>query len=441
MNAREVALQVVRDVFPRAGRERTAQEALEYRARAAGLDARDRSFATELAYGAIKMRRALDWYLRPFLGERAATIPPTTIDVLRLAIYELRYTRADAHATVYEFVEIAKRHGHRGLTALVNAVLRSYLRDGALEPTPESFEDEDEYLGTRYSLPTWLVRQWRSAFGSARLERICEGVNAPAQAAVTVNLLRAGVDAVAERLAALGVVTRQSEFVAESLIVVTGRGDAVREEPEDGAWWMQSESSSACVEVLHPQPGERIADLCSGRGNKALQVAGRLDGQGELFCIDRDERKVRTLNERFARCGATGSAVVGDVRGADFPGRFDRVLLDAPCSGTGIVGRHPEARWKKQPGDGERLSALQAELLAAAAPALYEGGALVYAVCSTDPREGVEVVNGFLAHNNFARGLVPARLGPFLTDDGDVLVPPGIEGRDGFYVARLERSL
>lgn len=439
MNAREVALHVVRDVFPSGGRERTAQESLDYRVRAAELDARDRAFATELAYGAIKMRRALDWYLQPFLGARAATIPPTTHEVLRLAMFELRYTRADAHATVYEFVEIAKRHGHRGLTGLVNAVLRSYLRDGVLEPSPERFADPDEYLGTVHSLPTWLVRQWRRTFGNERLVQICGGVNDPPQASITANRLRATPAAVAKHLAERGVSTRASALVPESLLV--DAGGPVHGEPDDGAWRTQSESSAVCAEILRPQPGERVADLCSGRGNKALQIAGRMENEGELICVDRDERKIRTLLERFARCGASASAVVGDVRGDTLAGRFDRALLDAPCSGLGVVGRHPEARWKRHAGDGERLAPLQAELLEAAAPAIFEGGALVYAVCSTDPREGVEVVNGFLERRNFGRGLVPAQLEPFLTDDGDVLVPPGIGGRDGFYIARLERSL
>lgn len=441
MNARDVALQVVRDVFPSEGRARTAQESLDYRVRAAGLDARDRAFVTELAYGAIKMRRALDWYLQPFLGDRAATIPPTTRDVLRLAIYELRYTRADEHATVYEFVEIAKRHGHRGLAALVNAVLRSYLREPALDPSPESFEDRDDYMGTKFSLPTWLVRQWREVFGGDALERICNGVNAPARAAVSVNTLRASVVDVAERLAAAGIDVQPSSYVPESLLVSGARANVARDASGDAAWWMQSESSAACVEVLHPQPGERVADLCSGRGNKALQIAARMEGEGELVCVDRDEYRMRTLLERFGRHGATVRALVEDVREDVLPGRFDRVLLDAPCSGTGVVGRHPEARWRKQAGDGERLALVQSRLLEAAAAAVFEGGALVYAVCSTDSREGVEVVNSFLARHHFGRGLVPAQFAPFLTDDGDVLVPPGIDGRDGFYIARLERSL
>ncbi len=440
MNAREVALQVVRDVFPSEGRERSAQEALDYRVRAAKLDARDRAFTTELAYGAIKMRRALDWYLDPFLGDRAVRLPPTTREILRLAVFELRYTRADAHATLYEFVEIAKRHGHRGLASLANAVLRSYLREPPLEPQRELFEDENEYLGTLYSLPTWLVRQWRSLFGGAMLEEMCSGVNRPAQFALSVDRRRIGVAELAESLREQSVESRSSALVPESLLVESV-GTALREESAQGRWWVQSESSATVVEVLQPQLGERIADLCSGRGNKALQIGCRLAGEGSLSCVDRDSRKIQVLEQRFAEHRLDASVLVADVRELEMNERFDRVLLDAPCSGTGIVGRRPEARWKKESGDGERLAATQKTLLDAAAPLLYDGGALVYAVCSTDRRECMEIVDAFIERNRFSRGLIPAQLEPFLTESGDVLIPPGIEGRDGFYIARLERTL
>ncbi len=440
MNARDVALHVVRDVFPSTGRARGAQEALDYRVRAAGLGARDRAFATELAYGAIKMRRLLDWYLQPFVGDRAATLAATAHEVLRLAVYELRFTRADEHATVYEFVEIAKRRGHRGLAGLVNAVLRSYLREPPPEPARDLFHDDDEYVGTRYSLPTWLVRQWRDVFGTSRLEAMCDGVNGPPQVAITVNLRRSDPAVLAERLRIDGVETRPSSIVSESLLVERS-GEPLHEERAQATWWMQSESSAVAVEVLGPQPGEQIADLCSGRGNKALQIASRLGGDGELVCVDRDVRKTDVLQRRLAEYGLVASAFASDVREIDLGRRFDRVLLDVPCSGTGVVGRHPEARWKKESSDGERLAAVQQALLEAASCVVRDGGALVYAACSNDPRESTEIVERFLCQHRFVRGLIPGAMEEFLTGAGDVSIPPGIDGRDGFYVARLERAL
>jgi 16S rRNA (cytosine967-C5)-methyltransferase len=439
--ARALALAVVRDVFPAPGShaiERSAQAAFDYRARRSAHSERDRAFAAELAYGAIKMRRTLDWHLEPFIAEQQG-IPPVIREILRLAAYELVYTRADEHATVFEFVNLAKRWGHRGLANLVNAVLRSLLRAKPQEPRRESFESEEEYLGVRFSLPTWLVRQWREVFPQAS-EAICAAVNEPARAAIVVNELVCTPGEAAERLRANGVETRGSTFVAEVLVIE--RGSVARADGA-GAWWSQSESSAVAVDVLGPQPGEAVCDVCSGRGNKALQIGARLARQGTLWCVERDGRKVATLEKRLEEAGLAAAIVTGDATAPILPRDryFDRVLVDAPCSGTGLVGRHPETRWKKQGTDGERLALTQRALLEQASRHVYPGGALVYAVCSTDPRETTEVIDWFLARQNFERGLIPSAYSSQLTREGDVLVPPGIDGRDGFYIARLERRL
>lgn len=441
MNAREVALQTIRDVFPQnGGAERGAQEALDYRVRKANLDLRSRAFATELAYGSIKMRRALDWYLHPFIGERAQQLPPVIREILRLAVFELVYTRPDEHATVFECVNLAKRHGHRGVANLVNGVLRSFLRDRPRDPAPEDFENNEDFLATKYSLPTWLVRQWSATFGE-RLEAICAGVNEPARTSITVNMLKEQPGEIIERFEKDGITASRSPFALDSLLVSDG-GYARRHESEaHGVWWIQSESSAMPADVLNPQPEESTLDVCSGRGNKALQLGARMENRGSLVCIEIDERKAATLQSRLLGAGVAAGVIVGDATEPllEPSARFDRVLVDAPCSGLGIVGRHPEARWKKQPGDGERLARTQVAILDRIAPAVHEGGALVYAVCSTDPRETIEVVEWLRLHHNFERGLIPARYESLLTDEGDVCVPPGIDGRDGFFIARLER--
>lgn len=436
MTSRELALAVVRDVFPphHSSAERGAQASFDYRARRSSLPERDRAFAAELAYGAIKMRRALDWHLEPFLRHDLA---PVTREILRLAAYELLYTRADEYATVFEFVNLAKRHGHRGLGNLVNAVLRSLLRAGPSEPRPDSFPSDDDYYATRYSLPTWLVRQWREVF-DGEVEAICAAVDRPPRAAIVVNSAKGGVGDVAEALRNRGIETKRSAYVEETLLL---ENSSAHRAGGDGLWWPQSESSAMAVDVLGPQPGEALLDVCSGRGNKALQIGARLAGDGTLCCIERDARKVATLQERLAAAGVIASIVSGDAADEILPAdrRFDRVLVDAPCSGVGVVGRHPEARWKKQGGDGERLALTQRAILQQTARHVFPGGALVYAVCSTDPRETTEVIDWFLAQHNFERGLIPSRYEPFVTPSGDVLIPPGIEGRDGFYIARVER--
>lgn len=440
MNARELALAVVRDVFPADGavKERGAQEAMEYRAHRAALAPRDRAFATELAYGSIKMRRTIDWYLQPYVGGRDKPLPPAIGEILRIACYEFVFTRAAEHATVNEFVTLAKKYGHRGTAGLVNAVLRSFLREKPPEPARESFPDEEEYLGTRYSFPTWMVRQWRARFGDEKIENILAGLNGPPQSSIVINRAHSGWEAVQGSLDAAGSALTPSAFVEDAFVSDDGALHGL-EQGAAGAWWLQSESAAMPVDILNPQPEEMVLDVCSGRGNKALQSAARLAGNGVLTCIESDARKAAVLQTRLSEAGLAAAVVVGDATEAALERNFDRILIDAPCSGTGIVGRHAEARWRKRPDDGERLAIGQRALLDALVPRLFAGGTIVYAVCSTDVRETAEVIEWALLAHNVERGLMPARYEEFLTGAGDVLVPPGIGGRDGFYIARLER--
>ena len=438
MSAREVALQVVRDVFYA---DRGAQEALDYRLRKSQLDARDRAFATMLAFGSIKMRRTLDWYLQPYIGDRAKPLPPAIVEIARIAVYELRFTAAQPHAAVSEWVNLAKIHGHRGTAGLVNAVLRGFLRDNPPAPQPEDFANEDDYLGAALSYPTWLVRRLRETFGGEQLRDILEACNAPAQPSVVVNRARTTREDVAAWFAQRGAQAEPSALAEDALLVSDGALAHTGEREAAGTWWMQSEASALVVDVLNPQPGESVADACSGRGSKALQSAARLNGDGSLVCIEREARKAAALERRAEEAQLPVALVVGDATAPILPQRFDRILVDAPCSGVGVIGRHPEARWRKRPEDGERLALTQRALLEALAPQLHEGGAIVYAVCSVDKRETLDIVDWFARTHNVQRGLLPARLSEFETESGDILVPPGIDGRDGFFVARLERRL
>ncbi|MBV8689604.1 MAG: hypothetical protein JOZ59_05810 [Candidatus Eremiobacteraeota bacterium] len=447
ISARRVALQVVRDVFPAEERQaRAAQESLDYHLRSTELPPRDRALATELAYGAIKMRRLIDWYLRPYICERPKPPPRATLEVLRLGAYELRFMRSAHHAVVHEWVGLAKTFGHRGTAGLVNAVLRSLIRDDPEEPMPEDFDDADDYLGTSYSLPTWIVKQWRAQFDEAQLTQILTTINAPAQSAVAVNTAKTSVDAALAWFEQRGVAAKRSALVGELLLIARERG-AGDQLTNDGAWHPQNEAAAMPVDVLNPQPGEKVLDVCSGRGNKALQAGARLGvtlsaskGEGALTCIEKDARKVRVLERRLDEAGIRAAIVTGDATQELLTGAFDRVVLDAPCSGSGLFGRCPEARWRKDSQDGARFADLQRTLLERIADRVYPGGVLVYSVCSTDPREGRDVIEKFLREHRFERGLIPSRYATFLNEDGDIVIPPGIEGRDGFFIARLEKT-
>jgi 16S rRNA (cytosine967-C5)-methyltransferase len=206
---------------------------------------------------------------------------------------------------------------------------------------------------------------------------------------------------------------------------------------------VHSETASFPVDILDPQPGQRVVELCCGRGNKTLQIASRMRDGGTVLAVDDDDRKILQTGKRLEAAGIGSVALVtADATTMQATSDADLVLLDAPCSGLGILGRQPEARWRKNPDDPLRMAAVQRKLIDAAAGGVKPGGALVYAVCSTDRREGEDVVDAFLAeHSQFARDAVPERYAPLLTSAGDVLVAPGIDGRDGFFISRVIRRV
>jgi 16S rRNA (cytosine967-C5)-methyltransferase len=433
-SSREVALETVRDVF--GDERRGAQEAFDYRVRRAGLDARDRAFAAELAYGAIKLRRAIDWYLKPYLHERTKPLPPAIHEALRLGIYQLRFMGGvGVHAAVFETVNLALRHGHRGTAGLVNAVLRRFAADAPAAPQLGDFENDDEYRGVCFSVPTWVAARFREAFGVPATQEILAGLNAAPQHALRLELGRVNRDAIAAELAAAGLHAVPSPYVDEVLIV----DGHIPDDPQ-GRFLVQSESSAMPVDILAPRPGERVVDLCSGRGHKTAQIAARLGGSGALESIELDAQKAQVQQALLAHFGATNVAlVVGDANAVAGEADADAVLLDAPCSGLGVLGRHPEARWRKAPQDAPRHAVAQAQLLRTAARRVKRGGRLVYSVCSPDAREGSAIIEAFLSEMPaFSRGALPARYEPFL-ERGSLLIPPGIEGRDGFFIALLER--
>ncbi|HXP93402.1 MAG TPA: transcription antitermination factor NusB [Candidatus Binatia bacterium] len=423
-DAREVALQVARDVF--GGPRRSARESLDYRARRADLDPRDRAFAMELAYGSIKMRRLLDWYLEPYVGARAKTLPPAIAEVLRLGAYQLRVMGGvEKHAAVFESVGLARKFGHRGTAGLVNAVLRRVAEDER-EPKPDDFADRNEYLSVRYSLPTWIVRHWEERFGADRLEQIVDGVNQPALISLRVDLGRLSRQAALERLFAVGVAAHPSSLASDVVNLERGAPDGFIERFDD--WTLQSESAAIAVDVLDPQPGEHIIELCSGRGNKTLAIATRMHDRGRVEAIEIDARKIEPARRMLAEAGIHCVEVIEGDATQSRSNMADAILVDAPCSALGILGRQPEARWRKSPEDPARLAEAQRAMLTAAVSSLGPGARLVYSVCTTDRRECEDVVDAVLGSDAQLRRAHP-----------DLLTAPGIERRDGFFVALLER--
>jgi len=440
MSGREAALHALM-------RGGDAAESLDRALARSNLAARDRAFATELAHGTLKRRRTLEWSVQTCLRKPLASLDPLLRWILLLGAYQLLFlTRVPVHSAVDESVALARRLGHAGLAATANAVLRRLSRERPLPPSPTP-EGGAEALGLYASLPDWIARALIDRFGFEEAVKIAEGLLGPPRRALRVDTTKWSAIEASQALARAGFETSAGSFGIPECLLLSGvaRGDrrALDAYFADGRLAMQSEESQFAVRLLDPREGERILDVCAGRGVKTGGIASRLRGRGSIVAIDDDAAKLRALADAATRFATSVSIVRADARSEYAPHELaDAALVDAPCSGLGIIGRRADARWRKEAHDPARFAAVQRQVLAQAAAHVRPGGRLLYVTCSISPIENEDVVASFLQNHQKwrAQTLAPPQGAASVTQSGPYLLSePGIEGGDGFFYASLER--
>jgi len=438
--AREVALEVLLAVERDGAYANLALDAALTRHR---LAPRDRALVTELVYGTLRRRNTLDWALAPHSRRPLSSLDAAVRNILRLGAYQLLYLEGiPARAACNESVETARRFGFTSAAGLVNAVLRHLQRSLPLV-FPDAREDPASHLALYHSHPRWLVAEWLETYGFEETAALLAAGNLPAPFTVRANTLKTTPAELARRLEAAGVPATPARFAPEGLYLEKA---AAAENPLFAAGWyfIQDEAAMLAARALAPSPGALVIDLCSAPGGKTTHLAALMGGGGQILAVDVHPHRLDLLAENCRRLG------VANVRGhlADgrsLPGyhaRADFVLVDAPCSGLGVLRRRPDLRWRKSPEDMAGLAVLQAELLDEAARCLRPGGVVVYSTCTIRRAENEAQVEGFLArHPAFQRGELP--LPPALTAGsvtGQVQLLPHRHRTDGFFIARLVRS-
>jgi 16S rRNA (cytosine967-C5)-methyltransferase len=401
---------------------------LPARLRASGLDARDRAFVTFIVYGSVREQRRLDALIIPRCHQPLDRLEPRVRAALRVGTFQLLHD-VPAHAAVNATVSAAPPRA-RGL---VNAVLRSVAAAGP--PYPESGD-----IAVRYSYPDWIVAELRDAVPRDELEPLLAIGNEPAAVTLRPNPRRTTADAVAAELEGQRIRVVRGTVVPDAL-VVSGLGDPA-ELPAvvEGRATPQDQGSQAVVDVLDPQPGDLLLDVAAAPGGKAT-AGGERVGDGFVVAADLHPGRLGLVRHAVARLGldTTVAAVVADGRQLPVaPGAFDRVLVDAPCTGLGVLRRRPEARWRIEPGSVEPLAELQRALLQEAATAVRPGGVLVYSVCTLTRAETTGVA-GWAAANLEGFTVVPPPGPPWEPSGAGARLLSHRTGTDGMFVCSFRR--
>lgn len=412
-------------------------------------DKADAGLVTELVYGTIQRRSTLDYYLDRLVTKGASRLQPWVRSLLRLSLYQLLFLdRVPDHAAVHEAVEIAKRRGHAGISGMVNGVLRGALRGKDELRIPDTLAPAAR-IALQHAHPEWLVTDWIRRFGVEEAERICAANNEPPRASLRVNPLRQTRAALIGQLREAGYSAVESELTEAGIVVESGGNLALTAWYEAGDYSIQDESSMLVAEMLEPSPGMNVLDCCAAPGGKATHIAERMDDKGHVLACDLHEHKRALIEAQAARLGlASVETMTADAR--ELPERlsgrtFERILLDAPCTGLGVIRRKPDIKWTKRPEDSQEIARLQAELLAKAASLLAPGGILVYSTCTLSETENEQVVDNFLRVSpEFEPAPLPERLmkrlpPQLIGEEGRVTVLPHQFGSDGFFIARLRR--
>lgn len=390
----------------------------------------DRRLAQELAFGVARWQRTLDWLI-----ERRTQGRPQKLRIqilLRLGLYQILWLdRIPEHAAVHETVELAKRLGLGPQSGFINAILRTYLREkDDAKKSLEELKKTDPALA--FSHPAWIYDRWEQRWGVPDTLRLLEWNNTPPKTYARVNTLRTDAGKLLEqwRDEDVSYDFLLRDWTGENLVFVLKQHPPLRSLKSflDGLFYVQDPSTLLSVRILDPQPGERILDLCAAPGGKTTFIAQCMQNEGRVVALDADPARLDMIRENCTRLGVTCVETALATTGAlnDTP-LFDRALVDAPCSNTGVMRRRVDSRWRLTPQEIDRLRTTQLELLKGAGTRLKPGGTLVYSTCSMEPEENRALVRQFLLDQ-------PAFQ---LEQERDLL--PFRDGVDGAYVARLAR--
>jgi 16S rRNA (cytosine967-C5)-methyltransferase len=415
----------------------------------ANLPRSEAGLVTELVYGTIQRLNTIDYLLNRFLSKGVVKLEPWVRNLLRLSLYQIHYLdRIPPHAAVNEAVTIAGRKGHKGISGMVNAVLRNILRQPEKLQIPVNLPTAQS-IALTYSHPEWMVKRWIHQFGEDETRRICESNNNPPHTSIRVNRKQTSPEQLIAQLNEQGYSATRSAIAPDGIIVEGGGNMAMTPWYNEGAISIQDESSMLVARIVDPQPGMKVLDCCAAPGGKTTHMAELMNDQGTIIAFDIHEHKKQLIDAQAKRLDLhIVQARVGDARELSHllaEHTFDRILLDAPCSGLGVIRRKPDLKWAKLESDIREIRTIQSSILHQIHNLLKPGGLLVYSTCTTEYEENQAIINEFLAEHpdfsldNSITQQLPS-MAPRLVGEGMLQILPHHYQSDGFFITRLRKQ-
>lgn len=442
INPREVAAEAMVQIMAEGAYNNTALRRLLRQNGA--MTRQERAFVTEVVNGTLRNLYYIDYILNIFSKTKTEKMKPWLLAVMRTAVYQMIFMETPDAAACNEGVKLARERGYGKLSGFVNGVLRTVAREKEHITLPK--QGTAEYLHIRYSHPLWLIRMWMTYYGYDFTEELCKGDNEAPAVSIRVNTLQTNSEDLEKKLIDRDVQVHHG--IIENALYLTGTADMGRMDLfTKGMFHVQDISSQIAVAVLSPKKGERILDMCAAPGGKSFLMAEYMENQGEIISRDIHPHKIELIAEGAKRLGI--SMIQAEMQDAAVEkkediGTFDRVLVDAPCSGLGLLRKKPDIRLKKDGSEIDALPKIQREILEQAAKYVKPGGVLVYSTCTLCRKENEKNIEWFLENHE---EYTAEPLGEFLPkemkqegENGFVTLFPHIHKTDGFFIARMVRK-
>jgi 16S rRNA (cytosine967-C5)-methyltransferase len=416
---------------------------LEAELRSEEINDLDKSLLTEIVNGVLRWQMKLDWVLNGFFHGNFTKAEVTVKNALRAALYQIMFLdKVPHHAAVNEAVEFVKRIRGEKAANLVNAVLRNIIRNIDGIHYPDVAIDAGQYLAVMYSHPLWVVRRWMNRFGYAETEKLLQSNNERPTLSLRINTAKITVEKFLELLTSQNVVFEKSKYLHNFIKTSNLSNVSQTELFRHGYFSVQDESAGIACQLLTVKPGDRVIDLCSAPGGKTTFIGEMLHGEGEVIAIDKYSTRLNLVKASCERLGVTNATILA-ADGIEFTADpADKVLLDTPCSGLGVLSKKPDVKLKRESEDIRDLVVLQKLLIENASKLVKNGGILVYSTCTIEPEENFGIIRSFLEHHpDFAVDSAAQFVHQSLvTLDGYVETLPHKHRMDGSFSVRLKKS-